>query len=250
MKPPLVGPGFRLIAEFGRVGSSSREAIWASAEVHVKFDDRNLPGTLWRELVASRLASAIGLPVPPGGLAESSDGRQVWVTARTTIRGEEPPPGDPAVIVRHNPHVAAGIAVFDNWIANLDRHAGNLIFAKSIGTWLIDHEQAFGARQPEDLAAVDGGADDYHVFRGLPIPRASLNDWVARVRSIPSMAIEHAVNDAYVHRLLSATGRDAVESWLLDRRQRVESIVKMFEKQSIRSTVVPNSDDGEGGALW
>ncbi len=42
---------------------------------------------------------------------------------------------------------------FDAWIANIDRHPGNLLFGSRGDTWLIDHGHCFTgpAWKPEDL---------------------------------------------------------------------------------------------------
>lgn len=124
-------------------------------EVQLKaFAKENGPGhpfVVANEFVASRLGHRMGLPLPPGTMIEAEDPAQqpAWVTV--AFSKDVPPPVDPALVVREEPELAAGVLVFDLLIANFDRHAGNLRF-KHDRLDVFDHSHS--------LFGVNGRAQD------------------------------------------------------------------------------------------
>jgi hypothetical protein len=84
---------------------------------------------LANELLVSALAQQAGLPTPEAYLA--------------LVRG-----GDLPVV--HGPYLLYG---FDAWVANIDRHPGNLLFGGKEQVWLIDHGHCLSGPSwtPEDL---------------------------------------------------------------------------------------------------
>lgn len=115
------------------------------------------------ELISFVLARALSLPVPELVIARVID--------PAFLRGTESPTSNghslflasldvnvPSIAFRYRnenldvDHLLAGILAwpnlgrlfgFDTWIANVDRHPGNLLFTSGAETWLIDHGYAF-----------------------------------------------------------------------------------------------------------
>lgn len=118
---------------------------------------------LTNELLASTLAQAVGLPTPqvyltvarPEVLALSQaphlhDGNRLVfasVDAKTpsvAFHYEQNPELAPSLIAALIAWDNLGRCYgFDTWIANIDRHAGNLLFGGPKDVWLIDHGHAF-----------------------------------------------------------------------------------------------------------
>ncbi|MFE0755078.1 HipA family kinase [Inquilinus sp. NPDC058860] len=132
------------------------------------------PKELANEVLAAALGIRLGLPIPPPYIALAHPDR---FTAR-----KGPTLGDAKLVYAsvdvRQPHVAAlyfsggGRAVlerlaqwqalgrlygFDALVANIDRHAGNILFSGDKEVWLIDHGQCFTGPdwQPGDLEAPD-----------------------------------------------------------------------------------------------
>lgn len=129
---------------------------------------------LCNELLAFCLARHVGLPVPDCfiGLVRPTvlpvtkaplltDGsRLVFVSADVKVPNvtfqltSTSPAGQRALLQEIAKWVDLGrLYAFDAWVANIDRHPGNLLFGSPGDTWLIDHGHCFTgpAWRPEDL---------------------------------------------------------------------------------------------------
>lgn len=110
------------------------------------------------ELVCAELGCCIGLPVPQAMVAVSED-RALWFASEDE--------GHPSVRHYLSPHAEQDFkrrllawpklshaGCFDEWIANPDRHGGNILHDGGTGFWLIDHDHALpaGAMPGQPLA--------------------------------------------------------------------------------------------------
>jgi hypothetical protein len=129
---------------------------------------------LSNELLATVLARSAGLPIPDAYLAivrgsdlavakgprtEGGD-RLVFASVdvkvpNITFRARGANPNEQAQLWRDIIEWGdlGNLYAFDSWIANIDRHPGNLLFGGRNQIWLIDHGQSFSgpAWQPGDL---------------------------------------------------------------------------------------------------
>lgn len=118
---------------------------------------------LGNELLAAAIGLAVGLPVPPPMVAlaapdtmpashiplEDGSGHLVFATADV----HAPPVLQllrdagfyaPQIIKRLSEWPELGsLYGFDSWVANTDRHRGNLLFSGDKDVWLIDHGHCF-----------------------------------------------------------------------------------------------------------
>jgi len=122
------------------------------------------PKELCNELLASACATALGLPIPTTYLAVVRDNNLPAKKGPKTVDGlplvlASADVSTPSLIFRLkavNPGQILGLLkeliawadlgklyAFDTWIANIDRHAGNLIFGGKDAIWLIDHGHSF-----------------------------------------------------------------------------------------------------------
>lgn len=129
---------------------------------------KDLPAKeLANEILAASLASVLGLPVPPAfiGITEAGnpcatrsklvDGRGLMFAsvnvdspsvASLVIKPTEQETLallKPIVALLANQSWLGDLYGFDAWIANVDRHVGNVLFATSRGVWIIDHGRCF-----------------------------------------------------------------------------------------------------------
>jgi len=129
---------------------------------------------LSNELLASVLARAAGLPTPDAYLAlvrgadlpvtkgpRLADGSHLVFASvdvkvpNITFRAQSSSPDEQRQLLQHILEWGdlGYLYAFDSWIANIDRHAGNLLFGGQNEIWLIDHGHSFSgpAWQPSDL---------------------------------------------------------------------------------------------------
>lgn len=128
------------------------------------------------ELVSNLIASRLGLPIPKAVLTfvpdEFNDKNQFskahkidgGVIVFSSIDVQTPnlaqrvssahPLGQQLIL--HSLNVwskKSGLYGFDTWVANVDRHAGNLLFGSKNEVWLVDHGRCFTKEDwsPHDL---------------------------------------------------------------------------------------------------
>lgn len=167
---------------------------------------------LCNELVAHCLARHVGLPVPDSfiGLARPDilpvklapvlpdGGRLVFVSAdvkvpNVTFHLNNNPIGAKVLLREIAMWADLGrLFAFDAWIANIDRHPGNLLFGNSGSFWLIDHGHCFGGPnwKPEDL-----NADNEYANRLSEWMTPELDDAQRKERTQQVAAFEALVRD-------------------------------------------------------
>ncbi|MEW1982500.1 HipA family kinase [Citricoccus sp. NPDC079358] len=152
------------------------------------------------EYLASRLAHSMGIPVPFGELAALPDDERGWVSAIVGTEGKPSAPVDVAEAATNESHIYAGIAAFDVWILNGDRTDENLIWTAEIGMWAIDHEQAFGAVNPEGtnrLQVLQTTIDLSRVYQDAPPDRATMQPWIKAIWTHGAQWAQVATDAAY-----------------------------------------------------
>jgi hypothetical protein len=104
------------------------------------------PYVVANELVCSRLASILLLPIPPGFLV-SLEGASHFASLDFNLSGASLPPADPVVLAAAFPKLCWGILLFDMWVLNGDRHRKNLAFDTTADkVQIFDHSHALLAR--------------------------------------------------------------------------------------------------------
>lgn len=118
------------------------------ATVFIKSSDPAEHPVVLHEFLAARLAHSMGIPVPFGEVAYLPPKDRGWASAVLGTSGQAAAPADIPVAAADEPHIFAGICVFDIWIHNIDRSDENTYYSKEFGLWAIDHEKAFGEHNP------------------------------------------------------------------------------------------------------
>ncbi|HEX2173263.1 MAG TPA: hypothetical protein VHL09_12550 [Dehalococcoidia bacterium] len=220
------------------------------------------------EYVATRLAGAIGLPVPAIWLAEPASGY------RGTYAERLPAETDWAEVARFvdspdwclplterftNPEALAGMVAFDLWIGNADRSASNVMLRRRAGeqfeVFLIDHgEAADGGAwlywpNPEDPAFVEAGrlprfgkelAPALAELRGRP---DAIRAWAPLIRSIPDHLIARLIAEVpalYFDEYDDDPGRPPrLERLLMGRRDRLDRLIDRWVTAKLEGQLSP-----------
>lgn len=253
VKPPAVGlarvlPGAVPFKE-GNINDTYRALIELSDGSTIGAIVKDLEAKeLANELFAAVLADALDLPVPraflaavdPGDLAvtkgpANTDGdRLVFASADVAV---------PNVFVRYSADPSSIDALlggltawpnlgrlygFDSWIANVDRHAGNLLFGSGGEAWLIDHGWSFTGRPNWTVAELDAKAEYQHRLTEWLTDRLTQGGKEMRAKQaaglesdLPALDLLDAINASMATTLLSTADVAAVVKFLRDRISQV-----------------------------
>lgn len=178
------------------------------------------------EFIASRLATALGLPVPAGDVGRDERETLGWVTLEVPNALNYSPP-NPQEVVAREPELSAGCIVFDVWVGNHDRHEKNIIYHRNIGFWLIDHELALGGAA-EDLGTLSSQASlpgRLHFFATARPSEPQIEAWVQRVRKLPVSVVDGTLREARARRLVTTAQRDAIRGYVILRQKHLAGLV-------------------------
>lgn len=207
---------------------------------------------LVNELICSTLGRSVGLPVPEGFLvrATASDLPESGILAKhdgEALIFASADVGRPSLKRRLTESGAQFldsllttwkrwdvVSIFDEWIANPDRHAGNLLIEGPDRVWLIDHSHALtgpgwtAADLVPERAVRNQVADK--CFSRLTLPeRMAVRAKAAQLSSVFGLVPpDSALAACYATHLLSPSDLEAVRTFVGDR------VSKLFDLASAR----------------
>ena len=235
----------------GNVSDTYRGAILLSDGMVANAVIKDLPPKeLANELLASALAQSLGMPIPDSYLAIV---RNSEVPAK---KGPKTAHGEPLVFAsadvntpnfgfrfqRSDPiqkfsllrdiidwSKLGDLYAFDTWIANIDRHRGNVIFGGKDKIWIIDHGHSFTG--PMWVASGLNASGDY---------RNRLSEWLTgylqpgdKARhvalassfsaSIGALVVSELIDASGIRPYLTLDEQVALESFLEKRKPEVHS---------------------------
>lgn len=218
---------YKLVTRQGPVGIGVMDSQFVAVSGVAKCASVQHPYAIANEFICGQLGRALGLPIPPGFIIE--DNGVPWhVSLDFNLAGQQLPPADPAALASTKPDLAAGIVVFDSWIVNADRHAGNLAFDQSTQLInLFDHSHAFFASQNGRMNLENFSNQallPYNCVTPYVSDIAAIRRWLARVGAIPRYQIEDAVRASVDLGLPSSDAHYCVE-YLADRAARLPALI-------------------------
>ena len=202
------------------------------------------PYCIPNELICGELARFLRLPVPPVGIVSQASGGPLFASLDFNLTGNTLPPVDITTCVQLLPSLSAGLILFDIWVANCDRHAGNFavdFLATSPQMNIFDHSHAlfgYAAGLGETRLTtlrdrlgiswttnnlVDSGRHRHCLLDAL---NADIHfaTWMGRIRATPDFYIEEICNDAQPYGL-SAREMNAGIAFLKHRRDNLPTII-------------------------
>lgn len=208
------------------------------------------PKEMANELVSFVLARHLALPIPDMVLAQAKPADLAVVRGPATRDGRRLVLASvdvavPSITFRYNSDVPGRARLlgaitawpplgrlygFGAWIANVDRHAGNLLFGSGAEAWLIDHGHAF-----------TGPAWDHSELDPTRAYRHRLGEWLTgyltvdgkemRARQagaleadLKSIDVDAAITAAHAHHLVPPEDAKAMKDFLVRRVQEVARV--------------------------
>ncbi len=201
------------------------------------------PKEMANELVSFVLARHLSLPIPDLLLAQvepahlpvakgplTRDGRRLVLASvdvnvpSITFRYTNEIPGRARLLGAITAWSPLGrLYGFDSWIANVDRHPGNLLFGSGAEAWLIDHGHAFTG--PGWIGAELDPAGTYrHRLAEWLTSHLTVDGREMRARQAAALEadlklvdIDEAISAAHADRLLTSDDLGALRSFLVAR---------------------------------
>ncbi|MGI9016890.1 MAG: hypothetical protein ACR2HR_07280 [Euzebya sp.] len=127
-----IGHVHRVLAFGPQVSDNSGTARYAEVRALVKENTPASPFVVANEAIATALGQVLALPVPAGGIIQADGDGLAWASWHFGPGGQRPPPVIPAHMVADHPALSAAVVAFDCWIANDDRHPGNLAYKRDL----------------------------------------------------------------------------------------------------------------------
>lgn len=204
------------------------------------------------ELIGARLGSFLGLPIPPFALLQMKGETEVWFSSVDyRLTGHSLPPIDPTDCVKEFPSLSTGIILFDLWIANTDRHTGNLNMdispSKSPRLNVFDHGHALFSFDGESrlnnllnefaiTEKTESGANRHCLLDELNTSDW-FDDWYERIEALPKFVISDTCESLIEDGILSDKEAGLATSFLVKRQQNLRDLVRknQGEFQSIIS---------------
>jgi hypothetical protein len=147
---------------------------------------------------------------------------------------------DPIACVAHHADLCTGILLFDIWIANPDRHIGNLrVDDPVIPTTLdiFDHDHAlFGVFEQEgtkrlaelsDRLGISGGSatgENRHCLLDALDTKQYMSSWIERIREVPDWYVADVCQEVVQVGATSDEAAHAVE-FLLQRAENLNELI-------------------------
>lgn len=227
-------PGFYgVVAVDAPVGLGVTGSRFCTLQGVVKTDSTDAAYTVANEYVASRIAGLLGLPVPPGAIAELDDGTKAFVMMKFGKKGDKPPPADAQDFVQKRPRLAAGIVLFDAWLLNADRHDRNLAwYPDGQGSAAIfDHGHAlFGTEAGKGVDHLEALLNNPALGFGCLIGELSVvpdvEAWVEQIRAVRDTAIQDICQSLAGLGVCTPAESVKLEGVLINRRNALRSFVQ------------------------
>jgi hypothetical protein len=199
------------------------------------------PYLLANEWICGNIAQCLRLPIPPFALMRSGPtAKGMFASLKYGSKKVTPDDANPDRCFRNLPRLCTGILLFDIFVANSDRHSGNIKVDVPFDPKVIDifdHDRALfgalendGVKRLQDLldrlgvgkGSVSGG--NRHCFIDVVDTTDHFHEWLERISLIPDYFIDDICADAKG----IPVGKDEIEmatTFLKYRKKKLSEII-------------------------
>lgn len=219
------------------VGIGVSNSSYLHLEAIGKANAAGSPYCVPNEIIAAEIGRRVRLPVPPCCVVTDGQGKAFFASLSFNLTGNTLPPIIPADFATAFGAAIADIIVFDIYICNSDRHAGNLTadYTAPARFNVFDHSHAvLGGHNPmgggrlvaaQNALVIDGGIGGN---RHCLIDRVTDDRWfdktLRRIEGLEDYFINELVSDVAEYGL-SAQEVTELTAFLLARRASVRGLI-------------------------
>jgi hypothetical protein len=190
------------------------------------------------EMIAAEVGRRLRLPVPPFCVVQDGVGQAFFASLDFNLTGLSLPPVIPPTFAAQFPQAVADLLVFDIYIGNSDRHAGNLNADYGAGRYnVFDHSHAVfggthhGITGESRLGAISGAlvidgssGGNKHCLIGTITDDHLMLEMLSRVESLEDYFLTDIVEAAFDYGL-SVQEKAALLNFLMTRRHQVRQLI-------------------------
>jgi hypothetical protein len=205
--------------------------------------DDDSPYLIANEWVASNIGWFLRVHVPPFALMRRAGHKGMFVSLHIDPRKlTQPPDAKPVKLVERDADLCTGILLFDVLIANVDRHAGNILVddpQSPLQIDVIDHDRAVFGHFPGEVRArltllwnhlaVTGNTGITGEQRHCLIDAVTTPDhfwkWMGRISAIPDGFVKD-ICDEVVGIGVTKEDADLAASFLINRKRNFDAILR------------------------
>jgi hypothetical protein len=199
------------------------------------------------EYICAKMGEFIGLPIPPFAIVQGQGSHpDPWfVSLDFNLTGKPLPDIDPVECVAHFPSLSVGVVMFDVWIANSDRHIGNINMdhpmSRAPRINVFDHSHAlFGLAGPDRLKklrdalgiteSANTGANRHCLIDELQ-GEQFFDEWFNRIRLTPDFFIDDCCASVAELGILTPHEKELAADFLKHRRDSIQDIAMSDVKE-------------------
>ena len=232
------------------VGIGVSNSSYLHLEAVGKAGAPGLPYCVANELVAAEVGRRVRLPVPPCCVVVDGTGKAFFASLSFNLTGNALPPIIPADFAAAFGDTVADILVFDIFICNSDRHAGNLTadYAPPARFNVFDHSHAvLGGNPPVGSARLIAMQNHLVIDGGLGGNRHCLIDRVTDDRTFDKMLRRiEGLEDYFITELVS----DVSDYGLSMQEVTDLTAFLLARRASVRGLISNNKPKFPGIAQW
>jgi hypothetical protein len=226
---------YKVVSVPGAVGKGITVPIYVNVTGIAKTNAADHPYVVANELICTRLAQVLLLPIPPGFMIQHNS-LPYYVSLDFNLSGHQLPPASPSALMSAQPLIGAGVLAFDAWVVNTDRHRNNLAFDTTTKqVQIFDHSHALYATDGTSMKSHENdiGFLQWHCLAGELRSLDDILTWCDRITSIPDYYIRAVVDDTIEEGLPQAAAA-ACYDFLIERRTKLPDLfskgVQFFPK--------------------
>lgn len=219
--------------------SGINDSYWLFHRSCARASNRN-PYLLANEWICANLGWQIRLPIPPFALMRKNTSPRFFASLDFGVRETTPTDMVPHKLVSAMPRVATGVIVFDVFIANPDRHEGNLKVDnphRPTALEVFDHDCALlgsnkkrhGVSRLKHVTGqlglckgITGG--NFHKLASPLTSNCYMHEWISRIDFIHNSFIEDICSEAR-DLGISKEEAEATSFFLKERKQHISDII-------------------------
>ena len=220
---------YKVLAVGAQLGATASAPFYVHLQSVAKKAATAYPFVVANEFICNQFAKILVLPSPPGAIVEVNS-QPCYVSLDFNLSGHALPPANPADVASEHPRLSWGISIFDIFVMNSDRHAGNISYDTTTKkVQIFDHSHALVGLSPDIPGLIARnenalGIGGHCLAREISSPDGQV-EWIGRLKSMPDYFVADIVH-ASVELGFPAGEASSFIDFLRRRRDKIDTLLQ------------------------